>query len=137
MNEKEKFVIEYLEREKFVDVLDVEFMRSFAMRFACKAFNMNHGAPRVPLASKTLSDMLKGGLLERYVVGMNSYAGGVGYPKWVYSYSLAKPNKGCSGRREVCGSKSKSAFKGCGQTPPPLNQTAVMRYIFSKIGDKK
>jgi len=93
MNEKEKFVTEYLEREKFVDVLDVEFMRSFAMRFACKAFNMNHGAPRVPLASKTLSNMFKGGLLERFVVGVNSYAGGVGFPKWVYSYSLAKPNK--------------------------------------------
>ena len=101
MNEKEKFVTEYLEREKFVDVLDVEFMRSFAMRFACKAFNMNHGAPRVPLASKTLSDMLKKGLLERFVVSMSDYAGGVGYPNWVYSYSLAKPNTACTGRKAV------------------------------------
>lgn len=108
MNDKEKFVTEYLERENFVDVLDVEFMRSFAMRFACKAFNMNHGALSVPLASKTLSDMFKKGLLERFIVGMSSYAGGVGYPKWVYSYSLAKPNTARTGRKAV---QRKSKYK--------------------------
>lgn len=106
MNEKETFVIEYLEKNKFVDVLDAEFMCAFAERFRCKYRLMSVGAPKVPLASQTLSSMFKAGLLERFVHGMSSFERQGGFPKWVYSYSLAEPNKTCSGRAEVCAQKS-------------------------------
>ena len=92
MNDKEQFIIRYLEKEKFVDVLNQDFMVAFAMKFDCRVFRQTIGAPRVPLAGKTLSAMFKKGLLSRFTCGIDGYAGGVGFPKWVYSYSLAKPN---------------------------------------------
>ena len=101
MNDKENFVIEYLAKEQFVDVLNQDFMTAFAIRFDCRVFRQTIGSPRVPLAGKTLSAMFKKGLLTRFTVGIDNYAGGVGFPKWVYSYSLAKPNKACTGRKAV------------------------------------
>ena len=101
MNEKEKFIIEWLEREQFVDVLCQDFMEQFANRFKCKGRRMSIGAPRVQLAGKTLSTMFKKGLLTRFTVGIDAYAGGIGFPKWVYSYSLAKPNTARTGRKAV------------------------------------
>jgi len=98
MNDKETFVIEYLKKNQFVDVLDQEFMLAFANRFNCKARRMSLGAPRVPLAGKTLSAMFKKGLLTRSISGLDAYAGGIGFPKWVYTYSLKMPNTASSGR---------------------------------------
>lgn len=89
MNDKEKFVIEYLvKEERFIDVLNQDFMTKFAIRFNCRVFKQTIGAPRVPLAGRTLSEMFKKGLLSRFSVGIDSYSGGQGFPKWVYSYSL-------------------------------------------------
>lgn len=93
MNNKEKFVINYLkEKEPFVDVLNQEFMTAFAVRFDCRIFRQTIGAPRVPLAGKTLSSMFKKGLLSRFVSGIDGYAGGIGFPKWVYTYQLNIPS---------------------------------------------
>lgn len=92
MNDKETFIIEYLQKNQLTDVLDQEFVVAFALRFNCKARNMGVGAPRVPLAGKTLSAMFKKGLLTRTVSGLDYYAGGPGFPKWVYTYALKMPN---------------------------------------------
>lgn len=101
MNEKETFVIEYLKKNKFVDVLDAEFMCAFAEKFHCKYRLMSVGAPKVPLASQTLAAMHKAGLLERWSHGLSSFERQGGFPKWVYSYELAKPNKAYTGRKAV------------------------------------
>ena len=111
MNDKETFVIEYLQREQFVDILNHDFMVEFANRFNCKGRRMSIGAPRVPLAGRTLSVMFKKGLLNRFTVGIDAYAGGVGFPKWVYSYSLKMPNKACSGRLSSCAENSDEQTK--------------------------
>ena len=108
MNDKEKFVIEYLAKEQFVDILNQDFMTAFAIHFDCRVFRQTIGAPRVPLAGKTLSAMFKKGLLTRFTVGIGNYAGGIGFPKWVYSYSLAKPNTARTGRKAV---QRKSKYK--------------------------
>ena len=90
LNNKESFVVEYLKEHQFTDVLDAEFVLAFANRFNCKGRRMSIGAPRVPLAGKTLSAMFKKGLLTRSVSGLDSYAGGYGFPKWVYTYAINK-----------------------------------------------
>ncbi len=91
MNDKENFVIEYLtKREPYVDVLNQEFMTDFAIKFNCRAIRQTIGAPRVPLAGKTLSNMFKKGLLSRFTAGIDDYAGGNGFPKWVYSYYISE-----------------------------------------------
>ena len=114
MNDKEKFVIEYLKREQYVDVLDKYFMDEFADRFNCKYTYMPIGANRVPLAGKTLSTMFKKGLLDRFVVGISDYAGGQGFPKWVYCYSMAKPNTASTRQGVGVANESHNPVTPCG-----------------------
>lgn len=86
MDEKEQFIIDWLEKHHhhYVDVLDSDFMYSFAERFQCEIIYMAVGAPKVPLASKTLGSMYKKRILIRFPVGLNQAERG--FPKWVYSY---------------------------------------------------
>lgn len=92
MNEKEKWVIEYLKNKKFlafVDMLDSDFVNSFVEQFESKYDDMTLGAVKCKELSKLLSSMYKRGLLKRFAHGVKNGLSQDGkFPKWVYSYEL-------------------------------------------------
>jgi hypothetical protein len=76
--------------ETSVDIVSADFMWAYIEAHDVKAGIQMVGAPSCPQAGKDLSRMFKLGRLDRYRLGMPHGDACNGFPKWVYSYELAK-----------------------------------------------
>lgn len=88
--EREAFILEYLRTHGQTDVLDSLFHDMYAKRFP--GYKRNHymiGASPVQQAMRDLKRMYKQAILKRSPIGIGNLSG-MGFPKWVYTYSICK-----------------------------------------------
>lgn len=83
----QKFILEWLKTHKGTDCLDSEFHDKFHQQFGGKRKEYLWGASPVVASMKALATMYRCGILSRGIV---SITGGIGFPKWVYVYSLKR-----------------------------------------------
>lgn len=91
MNEKEEWIINYIqehEHMKVVDILDEKFVNAFIKKIKAKYEVRMIGANKCRELSKLLSNMYKKGLLVRCAIGLKGGAWQDGFPKWVYCYEI-------------------------------------------------
>jgi len=72
----------------YADVLDSDLVCAYADVTGCEPTVLMVGAPKCPQLGRDLSAMYAAGKLERSVVGLGNGDSSIGFPKWVYSYSL-------------------------------------------------
>ena len=72
-----------------VDVLNRYFVDDYVTATGATALVMPFGANRCVQLGRDLSAMHTLGLLRRYTSGLEGLSG-MGFPRWVYSYRLAK-----------------------------------------------
>lgn len=84
------WIIRWLLDHDSADVCDSEFHDAFATYFHVKQNEKLWGAQPSPLAMRRLAAMYRDGDLKRCRVGLTQM-GGMGFPTWVYSYSLKHP----------------------------------------------
>lgn len=72
-----------------VDVLDSDFVVAYVEATNAHAVMKFIGAPYCAQLSRDLGSMFKKGTLKRTPVGLAPGDASMGFPKWVYVYSLA------------------------------------------------
>lgn len=72
-----------------VDVLDTNFVCDYIDATNAPCAIMPYGAPKCSQLGRDLSEMHAAGILTRYATGLQGMAG-MGFPRWVYVYRLAK-----------------------------------------------
>lgn len=101
-NDRYEWILNYIQKKNKhftyyrVDVLDSYFVWEYI-----EATNAPHsvqffGAPKCPQLGKDLSHLYKTGKLERSPTGIGDGMSGQGFPKWVYSYKLARNVTKCN-----------------------------------------
>lgn len=75
------------EREH-ADVLDTALVNAYVEATGAAATLCSIGAPRCPQLGRDLGAMYAAGVLTRSSVGMPAGDSSMGFPKWIYSYSL-------------------------------------------------
>jgi hypothetical protein len=86
VEQQRQFVIEWLEREKWVDVCSEAFHDEFAARFGGVRVPKLWGAQPVKKAQVLLAQMWRDGILTRTRIAIADPPAGFGL--WVYQYSL-------------------------------------------------
>lgn len=92
MKKEERFewirsYLKALGRHGAVDILDRDFVESYQSATGAKVDYMIYGAPKCNQLGRDLAEMAKKYYLKRERVGLNGM-GGMGFPRWVFSYSL-------------------------------------------------
>lgn len=77
-----------LERER-VDVLNRDFVDHYVEKTGASFYAMPYGAAKCPSLGSTLSRMEREGALIRHRTGLEGM-GGMGFPKWVWTYRLTR-----------------------------------------------
>lgn len=73
---------------QFADVLDSDLVRAYVDATDAVCATGQIGAPRCPQLGRDLAAMYAAGRLLRKAVGLPAGDASMGFPKWVYSYSL-------------------------------------------------
>lgn len=73
---------------QFADVLDSDLVGAYVAATGASCTYTMIGAPRCPQLGRDLATMHADGLLDRQSVGLPAGDASMGFPKWVYSYSL-------------------------------------------------
>lgn len=73
-----------------VDVLDSELVLSYIEATGAKSSLQFIGAPKCKQLGSDLSAMFRAGILKRSPTGLPSGDSSMGFPKWVYVYSLKR-----------------------------------------------
>lgn len=85
--DRRAFILEYLAgHPPAVDVLDAGFVEAYVGATGVASGEQPFGAPSCPMLGRDLSALWKAGALRRVPVGLQGRE--VGFPAWVYSYSL-------------------------------------------------
>lgn len=84
--ERHAFILAALETQVAVDVLDRDFVVAYVEATGASATPVAFGAPRCPMLGRDLAALCRAGRLDRFPVGISG--GEVGFPSWVYSYTL-------------------------------------------------
>lgn len=93
-----QWILEYLRKwQEFygtssysVDILNADFVTDYVEATGTKRYSiMPYGADKCSQLGEDLSAMYRKGLLDRSTVGIDGMSG-MGFPRWVYSYSLKK-----------------------------------------------
>lgn len=82
-----RWIINHVERLRFVDILNSDFVDGYLEEFKPKFQPMTIGAHKCPQLRRDLSEMASYGFLKRGTIGV----GGnwqPGFPKWVRCYSI-------------------------------------------------
>lgn len=91
--DREQWILEYLKAhasggiKAFVDVTHADFVDEYAEATGAKLKYMMIGAHRCDMLGNDLGRMYKNGTLHRFSTGLESMSG-MGFPKWVYMYSI-------------------------------------------------
>lgn len=91
-NDRFEWIMEWMRQggsKAYVNVLDSDFVCGYADATGAKATVGVVGAPRCPRLGRDLSEMLQGGLLTRSVDSLPAGDASMGFPNWIYTYSLA------------------------------------------------
>jgi hypothetical protein len=89
--ERHNWILKYIASRPLlcgVDILDSEFVDSYAEKTDANLNYMHFGANKCRRLGSDLSAMHKKGLLDRCSVGLSYAQAGIGFPKWVWSYSI-------------------------------------------------
>jgi Uri superfamily endonuclease len=86
INEKEQWILDYIQENLHANILDKKFVDEYVQKFNTKYFVMAYGADKCPELGRVLSNMHKHSLLQRDRIGLSNMESG--FPKWVYVYSL-------------------------------------------------
>jgi hypothetical protein len=89
--EIQQFIRRYLSENTCADVLNAEFHDKFSEKFGGRRIFKMWGAMPNMLAMSWLKKLYDQGILERGRISL--YAHEMGFPNWVYSYTLAHPTK--------------------------------------------
>jgi len=90
-SEREQWIIDYMrERRTTVDVTDTYFIDDYVDATGAKSSLQFIGADICRSAGRDLGRLFKKKLLERWACGLPSGDASMGFPKWVYIYSLPK-----------------------------------------------
>lgn len=82
----EYFIVSYLIEHDSVDCMSEEFHEEFTRFFGGEVNSKNWGPQSNKLAMSRLKNLYDQGILLRNRIGIEG--GGVGFPKWIYVYSL-------------------------------------------------
>jgi hypothetical protein len=77
-------------RSYYVDCLHADFIDAYCEATNTEPHYMILGANKCPQAARDLRTLHELGLLHRHRTGVQSPTSGGGWPKWVWSYSIAK-----------------------------------------------
>ncbi|HHX71231.1 MAG TPA: hypothetical protein GX708_24695 [Gallicola sp.] len=88
--EKQEWLLKYIKKNRYVDVLNMEFVDSFILEFNPKHEVMPYGANRCKELGRLLSSLYNQGILDRQAQGISE---GEGFPKYVYVYKLTELGK--------------------------------------------
>lgn len=81
------------ESQSFVNVLDSEFVNAYIEANGARWKRKHFGAPNCPQLVSDLGLMYQLGLVLRRATGTAPGDSGMGFPKWVYVYSLKEKNQ--------------------------------------------
>ena len=93
-SEVEKYVLDYLNKNNFTDILDSDFIWGFIRLTNAPHTIQPFGAPKCKRANKLLGSMYKQSILNRVPMGLPVGDSNMGFPKWVYSYGINEKTKG-------------------------------------------
>lgn len=93
-SKEEKYVLDYLKKNEFTDILDSDFMWGFIELTKAPHSLQSFGAPKCKKASKLLGAMYKQKVLNRVPMGLPVGDSNMGFPRWVYSYGINEICKG-------------------------------------------
>lgn len=82
-------LLRLVERERYLDVLNRCAVDEYAEATGAHFDVMPYGANKCPRMGRDLSAMADAGLLNRHASGISGLSG-MGFPRWVWSYSLAE-----------------------------------------------
>lgn len=88
--ERKEWLLLAIRDKRQADVLDAEFVEDFAQWTGAKITMPVWGAGWCPTLSKDLGKLYRQKYLDRRATGLSSGAWQPGFPKWVYSYRLAR-----------------------------------------------
>ena len=86
--DKQEWWINYICKNKVVDMLNQPFVDAYIKEFNPKHVVMPWGANKCKELSVLLSDLYSQGILKRSTVGIPYSTAGLGFPKWIYCYEL-------------------------------------------------
>lgn len=86
---RQEWILEHIKTNTIgtVNVLDSDFVAAYINATGAHRCIMAYGADKCPQLGKDLSALYNAGKLTRYITGIDGM-GGMGFPRWVYSYSL-------------------------------------------------
>lgn len=96
---RRQWILDYMIREQkrmgtssyHVDVLNGDFVDDYIEATGATYYACFYGAHKCPQLGEDLSKMHREGLLDRYATGISDLAG-MGFPRWVYCYSVRNPH---------------------------------------------
>jgi hypothetical protein len=82
----------FLQTQDQLDVLNRDFVDAYSDATQAKVAVMMFGANKCPQLGQDLASLYREGLLNRQPAGLTGMAG-MGFPRWVYSYSLTEAGR--------------------------------------------
>lgn len=89
-DQRETWILRAVRDRRFVDVLNADFVSEYAAHTGATMRHSTWGAGWCGLLSADLRKMHKKKILRRTAYGLSGGAWQPGFPKWVYSYSVAR-----------------------------------------------
>ncbi len=87
--DREKWILDWMkDSHERVDVLYATFVRHYVKATGAKSILMPFGADKCRQLGADLSRMHKAGILSRHATGLSPGDSSMGFPRWVYVYSL-------------------------------------------------
>lgn len=88
-SEREAWIYAYLKRRGIsVDVLYSDFVDDYEEYTGAKTYPQPFGACKCPTLGRDLGRMYRKGILSRFATGLGIGDAAMGFPKWVWSYSI-------------------------------------------------
>ena len=85
---KQEWVIDYISKNKVVDMLNQLFVDAYIEKFNPEYIVMPWGANKCQELSRLLGNLYSQGILKRNTIGTPYSIAGQGLPKWIYCYEL-------------------------------------------------
>lgn len=87
-SDRHAWLEQWLTERRYGDVLDSELVLSYCEATGADSELMHIGSPRCRQLGRDLSAMYAMGRLKRSATGLPAGDSSMGFPKWVYYYSL-------------------------------------------------
>jgi hypothetical protein len=82
-----------------MDVLNANFVNNYIAATNAKFIAQPFGADKCPMLGSDLSELARGGYLRRTRTGLQGM-GGMGFPRWVWSYTITPLGRSVVARQD-------------------------------------